>query len=175
MRHQETLAVLATVGLAASMTLAGPADMTAATGVEAQTSNTGATWLTYIRGFAGPSNVVQSVDGFAFADQGVDSMLFLMLAGPSNAPVGSPAIFTSAAGGLGDGPGTQGVLSKAGPTTPDLIGSLQPDEHSGVVTRPGSGQTEETDPGGFQVVVPLPGAGAMAAGGLAFVGLRRRR
>lgn len=174
--HQKkTLAVLANVGLAASMTLAGPADISAMTGPEAQTSHTGAAWLTYIGGYAGPSNVAPGIDGPAFATQGPDGMLFLMLAGPSNASGGSPAIFTSAAGGFGDGPDTRGVLSKAGPTTPDLIGSLQPDEHSGVVTRSGSGQSEETGPGGFQVVVPLPGAGAMAAAGLAFVGFRRRR
>ncbi|UYV11528.1 MAG: hypothetical protein NCW75_09465 [Phycisphaera sp.] len=175
MRQQETLAILTTVGLSASVALAGPADVSDLVGPEIQPSNTGAAWLTYIGSYAGPSNVAQSVDGPAFADEGMSSMLFLTLAGPGNIATGSPVIFDLSAGGFGDGPATPGVLSKATPTTPDLIGSLQPDEQPGVVTRPGSGQAEETDPGGFQVVVPLPGAGALAAGGLAFVALRRRR
>lgn len=37
------------------------------------------------------------------------------------------------------------------------------------------GGSDKVPGGGFEVVVPLPGAGAMAAAGLAFVGLRRRR
>ncbi|UYV11526.1 MAG: hypothetical protein NCW75_09455 [Phycisphaera sp.] len=37
------------------------------------------------------------------------------------------------------------------------------------------GGSDKVPGGGFEVVVPLPGAGALAAAGLAFVGLRRRR
>lgn len=57
----------------------------------------------------------------------------------------------------------------------DFLGSL--DEPGFVVRFRGlaDGGSDKVPGGGFEVVVPLPGAGALAAVGLAFVGLRRRR
>lgn len=57
----------------------------------------------------------------------------------------------------------------------DFLGSL--DEPGFLVRFRGlaDGGSDKVPGGGFQVVVPLPGAGVMAAAGLAFVGLRRRR
>jgi hypothetical protein len=57
----------------------------------------------------------------------------------------------------------------------DFLGSL---DNPGFLVRfrgLEGGGSDKVPGGGFQVVVPLPGAGAMAAAGLAFVGFRRRR
>ncbi len=57
----------------------------------------------------------------------------------------------------------------------DFLGSL--DEPGFLVRFRGlaDGGSDKVPGGSFEVVVPLPGAGALAAAGLAFVGLRRRR
>jgi hypothetical protein len=99
--------------------------------------------------------------------------LAMTLAGPSNIVAGSRAALNIDLGDFGDGPGSgANEFRPAGPA-PDLLASLQTAERPDVVTHRATPITD-TDPG-FQVVVPLPSAGLLTAGGLAFVAVRRRR
>jgi|GEM_PF-5737516 len=173
MRHQKTLAVMVIVGLAASAGLADPADVTVELGSDASISN--ASWLTYIGGVVGPSNLAPSMaDTQARVEQSLNSMLFFMMAGPSNSPEQSRVAFNVDIGGFGDGPGAGGGNEFVPAAGPPLTASLQTSDEPIVVTRRPDPSTE-SGPGGFEVAVPLPSAGVLAAGGLAFVAIRRRR
>ncbi len=171
--HTRFVSLLAT-GLVASVGLADPADVSDAfdTGPRSAASMS---WLTYIGGVMGPSNVAPGMtDSPARQEQSLNSMLYLTLAGPSNTSIGSGVALNLDLGGAGDGPGSDGnEFLVAGPA-PDLLVSLQTADQPVVVTH-GIDPVTETDPGEFQVVVPLPSAGVLAAGGLAFVAVRRRR
>lgn len=172
MRHQQTCA-MAMVGLVASAGLADPTDVTAEFGPHTPASN--AAWLTYIGGVVGPSNLAPSLtDSPLRVQQSLNSMLFFMVAGPSNTPGQSGFAFNADIGGFGDGPGTGGRNELAPYAGPALTESLQTSNQPVVVTKRVD-PTAETVPGGFEVVVPLPSAGVLAASGLAFVAFRRRR
>lgn len=173
MRQKQTIAAMAVAGLAASAGLSNPADISSAFGPSTATSS--ASWLTYIGGFMGPSNIAPTLtDAPVRVEQSLNSMLFFTLAGPGNTPGAQGATFNFDIGGFGDDPGAGGSNEFTPVAGPDLIVSLQTADEPAVVTHRVD-QSTESGPGGFQVAVPLPSAGVLAAGGLAFVAIRRRR
>lgn len=130
----------------------------------------------YILSVMGPSNIApthNAQSALASSSDAHSIMLYQSMAGPSNAPSGirmSRSLTTTASSP--DSPGDPYFMPPT-PRTP-LVTSLQPREYPTTITTSTASHTE-TAPGGFQVVVPLPGAGALAAAGLLVVGIRRRR
>jgi hypothetical protein len=172
MGYHKTVAVLTVAGLAGSSALADTAQLDVA-GPELS-GIVGPTAISYIAGLVGPSHVAPPTGTHA-ASSGMDrSSLLFMVAGPDNTAKGP--VLTIDGVGLGDGPGTGGPAPvPPALTTADVVSTLQPVDYR-TLQRHGDTQTEG-DPrsGEFQVVVPLPGAGALAGAGLAFVAIRRRR
>lgn len=173
MQNQKTLIVLAAAGLLAPIAVADPADLSA--GQFQFEASAPTEWFgNYIADLAGPSNFALSSSRTeaAVAGVGADSLLLLAIAGPSHiaTDTGPRLSFdASAFAGPDDAPRSF--------TTADYRGSLQPAD---VLAGPAFSQAQappniEPGEGSFQVVVPLPGAGALAAGGLVFVAIRRRR
>ncbi len=171
MRYHTTLSVLAAVGLSAPMALADSFAISSLVDRAGPNANAYETWVAYIGGVAGPSNHAPRLGATARSDISMNSYLSFMLTGPSNASTGETQTFQISAGELGDGPGLPG--GPTGLATADLTSILTPVDHPVVVTK--AAPPPQEGPGTFQVVVPLPGAGALAAGGLAIVALRRRR
>ena len=134
------------------------------------------TWLSnYIAAVTGPqvgaggAGVDGPTDGppTISRNPGISDLLALTLAGPSNQPgPGLSTAFTISAS-PSDDPG------QTGPGNP-LSETIQPVSYPPQTDGPPSSLATSGDVG-VQVVVPLPGAGALAAAGLVFVAIRRRR
>ncbi|MEQ8316929.1 MAG: hypothetical protein RIE77_13735 [Phycisphaerales bacterium] len=131
-------------------------------------------FVRYVLDVAGPSAVAPT-SGFArtaTTERPTDSSLLFTMAGPSPFAPDDGTRLTIDPGAFGEGPGNSSTIL----TTVDRPGSLLPDLLSRptitTVDRPGGIQPGE---GTFEVAVPLPGGGALAAAGLVFVAVRRRR
>ncbi|MFI4881497.1 MAG: hypothetical protein ACIAQU_02805 [Phycisphaerales bacterium JB064] len=168
--------VIAPVLGVAVLAHANPTQLTDALPQDEQAFAFDAQISSYILGVMGPSNIAPTQEGKSVLASSTDAhsiMLYQSMAGPSNAPSGirmTRSLTTTA--GSPDGPGDAYFTPQA--PRPPLVTSLQPREYPTVITTSTASHTE-TAPGGFQVVVPLPGAGALAAAGLLVVGIRRRR
>lgn len=168
MGYHTTVAVLTVAGLAGTSAFADPAEVTVA-GPTAATAM-GPSALSYVGSLVGPSHIAPPV-GERAARGAPGSHLLFMVAGPDNTARGP--LLALHGGGLGDGPGGDPVAPVL--TTADVVGVLSPFDYTALERQ--VDPTTERDPGagGFQVAVPLPGAGALAGAGLAFVAIRRRR
>ena len=173
MKSKGILIVAVAAGVGAPATLADP---TALPSIDARFGAFGTPdWFqNYVAGFAGPSKVAPSGDSARVVKSEASSSLPLMLsvAGPSNVASDDTTRLMVDPGGLGDGPDDPSkLLTTAKPRT-----TMLPDLLSGprltTANRPGTVAPPE---GSFDVVVPLPGAGVLAAAGLVFVAIRRRR
>ncbi|OAB57638.1 hypothetical protein AY599_07315 [Leptolyngbya valderiana BDU 20041] len=166
-----------TLGVLAAATLWAPLAMADPVALPDQDSRFGDVSLNWFHDFianvAGPSPVAPPMREHrtAMSRGSVEGLQFLAFAGPSHIASRGPGL-TIHAGGFGDGPD-----DAPGAFTPvDRLGSLQPYLVSDLRIGPAAGAPKvQPSEGSFQVAVPLPGAGALAAGGLAFVAIRRRR
>lgn len=164
-------------GLLACTAFAGPAELAGQSGSQGVKSLTARDWIhAFIADFAGPSNkarVAGDSVNLQASEHAYSFMLHQLMAGPSNVPSG-PRLTRSltAATGSPDSPGDPYFTPRSSPAP--LIISVQQREVPPTVT-PSTSSDADPGTGGFQVVVPLPGAGAMAAAGLLVVAIRRRR
>lgn len=173
MKSKGILIVAVAAGVGAPATLADP---TALPSIDARFGAFGTPdWFqNYVAGFAGPSKVAPSGDSARVVKSEASSSLPLMfsVAGPSNVASGDTTRLMVDPASLGDSPDDPppafSTAAPRGSVQPDLVAGpkLTTADRSGTVT-PGEGS--------FDVVVPLPGAGALAAAGLMFVAIRRRR
>lgn len=168
MQNRKTLVVLTAAGLVAPVVTAGPAALPTTDDQFRPTDQLGFVH-DYIAAMAGPSHFAPFTGGVAEATEpragGLGASTLFMVAGPDHRADRGPRL-SIPTGGLGDGPGdVLGALSRAKPPVPGL---------SPMADR-GTSTEVTTDADAFAVAVPLPGAGALAAGGLLFVAIRRRR
>ncbi|MFI4917905.1 MAG: hypothetical protein ACIAS6_15535 [Phycisphaerales bacterium JB060] len=168
MLNHKTLVVLTAAGLAAPVVTAEPAGLPSTDDHLRPTDQLGFVH-DYIATLAGPSNFAPFTGGVAEATAppsgGLGASTLFMVAGPDHRADRNPRL-SIPAGGFGDGPGD--VLGELARAIPPVAGpSPMADRGTSTEGAPGGGT--------FEVAVPLPGAGALAAGGLLFVAVRRRR